>query len=99
MNSDTHLILIEVIMAAGFSAITFFIGYCVNEVKRVKKEVLDVVERERFESIMAQRRIDVHDTIASEITRNKFNSRSIVERGHDLPALNVKLRKLMNEEQ
>lgn len=97
MTGDQHLILIEVIMAAGFSAITFFVGYCVSEVKRVKKEVLGIVEREKFESVMAQRRIDVLDSITSDISESKFNSRSVVEHGSTIPRAHLKLRKVIHE--
>jgi hypothetical protein len=98
MDSQTHLILIEVIMAAGFSVITLFIGYCIAEVKRVKKEVVIIVEREKFESVMAQRRIDVLDSISSDMAEHKFNSRHVVEHGHNPPRIHGRLRKLLSEE-
>lgn len=44
---------------------------------------------------MAQRRIDVLDSIASDISENKFNSRHVVEHGHNPPRIHKKLRRII----
>lgn len=85
------LSMIEAIMSAGFALVTLFVGYCIAEVRRVKKEVVDIVNREKHESIVASRRLDVIDGSISEIAESKMNSRNVVEKGNSAPRIHPKI--------
>lgn len=83
--------LLNTILGFGFTVITTMLGWCIAEVRRVKKDVLAVVEKERKESIVAARRIDVVDGTLSDITEERLNSRNIVEKGAAAPRVHSKL--------
>jgi len=74
------------------------LGFLLNKVYSLRKDVIDIVERERFESIMAQRRINVLDSTVSDICSKKFDSRQVVEGKHDYPKINEKLSKFIAQE-
>jgi hypothetical protein len=83
--------MVEVIAGFGFSAIIFFIGYCIHEVRRVKSEVLEVIQKEKVEAVISSRRLDALDNVVSDLTEFKFSTRAVVENGHTLPRTHPKI--------
>lgn len=43
------------------------------------EKISGIVTKERHEAILAQRRIDVHDGFASQLSEQPFNSRQVVD--------------------
>lgn len=83
--------MMETILGFGFTLVTTMLGWCIAEVKRVRKEVVDIVEREKRESITAHRRLDVLDTTLSDLTEERLHSRNVVEKGTFAPRAHKKL--------
>lgn len=88
--------LMATILGFGFTVITTMLGWCIAEVRRVKKDILAVVEKERKESIVAARRLDIIDGTVSDITEERLNSRNIVEKGSSAPRVHSKLMKFIH---
>jgi hypothetical protein len=88
--------LIEAVIGGGFALICLFISYCIYEVRKVKRDVINVVKKEKFEIIVQTKRADVLDRVVSEISEEKFNSRDVVEKGHAIPNIHKKLIKLIH---
>jgi len=65
--------------------------------KRIEDKVSDMVAREKVESIIAHRRINVFDQTVGDITEEKFSSRNIVEGKEKLPKIHHSIRRLLHE--
>lgn len=90
--------LLETILGFGLTVITTMVGWCIAEVRRVKKDVIDIVERERKEAILSHRRLDVLDATLSDLTDERLNSRNVVDKGTYAPRAHPRIMKLIHEE-
>lgn len=55
-------------------------------------KISELVEKERSESILAHRRINVHDSIASDITEKPVDTRAVAEGKLERPRVHGKIR-------
>jgi hypothetical protein len=62
----------------------------------VEKFVSEKLAKEKQESILGHRRIDVLDRTLSDITEEKFNSRNVVEGKDKLPRISRPIRKILH---
>lgn len=86
------------IVGGCFSLVLFFLGYIIKEIWSVKTEVKEAFTKEKIESIIAQRRIDVVDSQLSDICEYKFSSRGVVEKGMHPPKIHSKIMKLIHHD-
>jgi len=77
----------EAILGFGFTVVTSMLAWCISEVRRVRSDLLRIVDREKKEVIVAHRRLDILDGTVSEITERRHDSRSAVEKGAAVPRI------------
>lgn len=89
---------LQLIIASGLSVITLMFSYIVYEVRSSRRELLDLMERDRSEGVINSKRIDVLDSTLSDITQKKFNSRVIVNGGLEIPRVHSKISRIVHEQ-
>lgn len=93
---ESHFL--ETIIGTGFAVLTLFISYCISEVRKVKSEVVRLLDKERVEAIISSRRLDVLDFSVSEISEHRLSSRNVVEKGAAIPNVHPRLMKIIHGE-
>ena len=88
--------MIEAILGFGFLCLSSMVGWCISEVRSLRKELIEIIDREKKESILSQRRLDVVDATISDMTDIRLNSRSVVEKGSPSPKAHPKIMEMIH---
>lgn len=86
---------LEIIITIVGGTNAALIGFLLNQVFVLRKEVAEQITKEKFESILAHRRLNVHDAVASDLCEEKFDSRMVQDGKRPFPKLNEKLKEII----